>query len=114
MKITLTQDLFVGQMLKHNPRDLSKYALHLIWDELEAIEQSRGGDSSDVCLVEIATTYNELDINEFMDRYDDFWKFSNVTHDSPMPDRKDAIRAYLRDKDIFVSIYNSMVVFKDF
>ena len=114
MKITLTQDLFIEQMLIYNRRDLSKYALHLIWNELEEREQARGGDSSDVCLVDISITYKELDINEFMDQYDDFWKFSNVTHDSPISVKKDAIRAYLESKDTFVSIYRDRVVFKDF
>jgi len=113
MKITLNEDLFIEQMLKYNRRHLSKYALHLIWDELEAIEQDSDDESSDVCLVEIATTYSELPVNEFMDQYD-FWKFSNVTHDSHISLRKDAIRAYLESKDTFVAIYDSMVVFKDF
>ena len=113
MKITLNEDLFIEQMLKHNPRRLTRYALHLIWDELEAREKDSDDESSDVCLVEIATTYSQLSVNEFMDQYD-FWKFSNVTHDSHISLRKDAIRAYLESKDTFVAIYDSMVVFKDF
>jgi len=98
-------------MLQHNPRNLSKYGLHLIWDHLETVEQNSPIEQ-DICLVEIAVTYNELYINEFMDQYD-CWKFSEVSHDSHISVRKIAVKEYLESKNSFIGIYDSKVIFKD-
>jgi len=111
MKITLHQDLFIEKMLQHNPRNISKHGLHLIWDHLETIEKNSPIEQH-IYLVNIAVTYNELYINEFIDQYD-FWRFSKVSNDSHISVREIAVKEYLESKNSFIGIYDSKVIFKD-